>query len=192
MLGGAATIQTTVNGLGEFTGLVALEEFAVASLMHIGVDTGIDLAALKDMSELVARASGIVPNIQKPVVGEAAFRIPETEEIQEVYWGLYNEGRLEEGLTYPPRLVGNRYQMSIGRRCNPYTVLYNLSVFGWTTDDATVGRIVTAVREACAARDGYTVMDETEFRYLVTSGPFALRPLLAPDQLEPKSRFRKS
>jgi homocitrate synthase NifV len=44
VLGGASTIQTTVNGLGEFTGLVALEEFAVASEMHIGVPTGINLA----------------------------------------------------------------------------------------------------------------------------------------------------
>ena len=181
VLGGATTIQTTVNGLGEFTGLVALEEFAVASLMHIGVATGIDLAELKGLSELVARASGIAPNIQKPVVGAAAFRIPETEEIQEVYWGLYNEGRLEDGLTYPPRLVGNRCQMSIGRRCNPYTVRYNLAVLGWTADDATVRRIVAAVRETCAARKGYTVMDETEFREIVTNGPFTLRPLLAPE-----------
>jgi isopropylmalate/homocitrate/citramalate synthase len=177
VLGGASTIQTTVNGLGEFTGLVALEEFAVASLMHLGVPTGIDLTQLKELSQLVSRAIGIAPNIQKPAVGEAAFCVPETEEIQQVYWELHQEGRIEEAFTYPPRLVGNRYRMSIGRRCNPFTVLYNLSVLGYSADNATVARIVAAVRARMQDRTGFALMDEEEFRTLATGGGFALQPL---------------
>lgn len=177
VLGGASTIQTTVNGLGEFTGLVALEEFAVASLMHLGVPTGIDLAQLKGLSELVANAIGIKPNIQKPVVGDAAFCVPETEEIQQVYWELEQEGRFEEALTYPPRLVGNRYRMSIGRRCNPYTVLYNLSILGYTADEATISAIVAAVRQRMQGRQGFALMEDEEFRVLVTDGTFKLQPL---------------
>ncbi len=162
VLGGATTIQTTVNGLGEFTGLVALEEFAVASLMHLGVSTGIDLAQLKGLSELVAESIGIAPGIQKPVVGDAAFCVPETEEIQQVYWELEREGRFEEALTYPPRLVGNRHRLSIGRRCNPYTVLYHLSMLGYTADEATVAEIVAAVRGRMQGRRGFALMDEGE------------------------------
>jgi homocitrate synthase NifV len=177
VLGGASTIQTTVNGLGEFTGLVALEEFAVASLMHLGVPTGIDLPQLMELSQLVSRAIGIEPNIQKPAVGEAAFCVPETEEIQQVYWELHQEGRIEEAFTYPPRLVGNRYRMSIGRRCNPYTVLYNLVVLGYTADGDTVARIVAAVRARMQDRTGFALMDEEEFRMLATTGGFALQPL---------------
>lgn len=177
VLGGASTIQTTVNGLGEFTGLVALEEFAVASLMHLGVPTGIDLSQLKGLSELVAKAIGIAPNIQKPAVGDAAFCVPETEEIQQVYWELEQEGRFEEALTYPPRLVGNRYRMSIGRRCNPYTVLYNLSILGYTADEATVSRIVAVVRERMQGRQGFALMEDEEFKDLVTKGGFTLKPI---------------
>jgi homocitrate synthase NifV len=177
VLGGATTIQTTVNGLGELTGVVALEEFAVAAQMHIGVTTGIDLSALKGLSNLVARSIGIELPIQKPAVGDGAFALPETEEIQQVYWELYQEGRMEQGLTYPPRFVGNRYHMSIGPRCNTYTVLYNLAILGWTAGESTVKEIVAAVRKNMANRKGYALMSEEEFRDLVVQGGFDLRPL---------------
>jgi isopropylmalate/homocitrate/citramalate synthase len=177
VLGGAATIQTTVNGLGEFTGLVPLEEFAVAASMHLGTPTGIDLSQLKGLSDFVAGAIGIPLALQKPAVGDAAFCVPETEEIQQVYWELEREGRFEDALTYPPRLVGNRYRQSIGRRCNTYTVLYNLSVLGYTADDANLAQIVATVRARMQDREGFALMDEDEFRDLVTSRDFKLQPL---------------
>jgi homocitrate synthase NifV len=177
VLGGAATIQTTVNGLGEFTGLVALEEFAVAASMHLGIATGIDLAQLKGLSNFVADAIGIPLPLQKPAVGDAAFCVPETEEIQQAYWELEQEGRFEDALTYPPRLVGNRYRQSIGRRCNAYTVLYNLSVLGYTADETTVAQIVSAVRAYMKNRTGFALMGEDEFHELVTSGGFKLQLL---------------
>ena len=130
-----------------------------------------------ELSQLVSRAIGIEPNIQKPAVGEAAFCVPETEEIEQVYWELHQESRIEEAFTYPPRLVGNRYRMSIGRRCNPYTVLYNLVVLGYTADGDTVARIVAAVRARMQDRTGFALMDEEEFRMLATTGGFALQPL---------------
>jgi len=177
VLGGASTIQTTVNGLGEFTGLVALEEFAVASQMHLDVPTGIDLSQLTGLSDFVASAIGIPISIQKPVVGQAAFCVPETEEIQEVYWELEQQGRVEESFTYPPRLVGNRYKISIGRRCNRYTVLYQLAKLGWTADDLTVARIVAAVRKSMKDRRGFALMTDDEFKALVERGGFALGSL---------------
>ena len=180
VLAGASTIQTTVNGLGELTGLVPLEEFAVAAQMHLGVTTGVDLAGLKGLSDFVARVFGMSLPIQKPAVGDGAFALPETEEIQQTYWELYQEGRIEQAFTYPPRLVGNRYHMSIGPRCNTYTVLYNLAVLGWTCDEATVRDIVVAVRNEMAARRGYALMGEDEFLDLVRKGGFDLGPLLRP------------
>jgi isopropylmalate/homocitrate/citramalate synthase len=179
-LGGAAIIQTTVNGMGEFTGLVALEEFAVAASLHLGVTTGVDLKGLQAVSELVANATGVRPHLQKPVVGRVAFCIPETEEIQQAYWGLAETGRLEEGLPYPPRLVSNSVHMSIGSRCNEYTVRYNLAVRGWTASPTTIERILRAVRERAAAAEGYYLMSEAEFADLLEQGGYELSPLREP------------
>jgi hypothetical protein len=87
---------------------------------------------------------------------------------------------MEQGLTYPPHLVGNRYHMSIGPRCNTYTVLYNLAALGWTCDQATVRDIVDAVRKKLANCKGYTLMSEDEFGDLVLNGGFDVRPLPNP------------
>ena len=73
VLGGASVLHTTVNGLGELSGLLSLEEIAVALPMHLGVSTGIKLERLKSVSEMVVRATGVPISVQKPVVGDRFF-----------------------------------------------------------------------------------------------------------------------
>nr|NIS42117.1 hypothetical protein [Desulfuromonadales bacterium] len=63
---------------------------------------------------------------------------------------------------------------SIGRRCNAYTVLYNLSRLGWQADEATVQKIVSAVRSRMSERTGYALMTEEEFKDLVLNGGFQI------------------
>ena len=177
ILGGATVIHTTVNGMGELAGLLPLEELAVALSMHLNVETGIQLEQLKSMSELVAKATGVPVSIQKPVVGDRAFCIPETEEIQEALYALEEKGVLQESLTYPPALVGNQLHMSIGRRCNEHTVRYNLGLRGWTANADTTQQIIQAVREIAWAHDGYYLMSEDEFFELIQTQGFQLEPL---------------
>ena len=176
VVGGASVVHATVNGLGELAGQVPLEEFAVAAEMHLGLETGIDLARLKALSDLVVRATGVPVSVHKPVVGDHAFSFPETEEIQQAIYGLYRQGRLDECFTYPPERVGGTMHMAIGRKCNEYTVRFNLEARGWTAADATVRRIAEAVRKRAAAETGHYVMDETEFMQFVTEQGFSLIP----------------
>jgi len=176
VVGGASVVHTTVNGLGELAGQVPLEEFAVAAELHLGLETGLDLRRLKTLSDLVVRATGVAVSVQKPVVGDHAFSIPETEEIQQAIYGLYRQGKLDECLTYPPERVGATMHMAIGRKCNEYTVRFNLEAQGWTADDATVREIADAVRGKAAAATGHYVMDEAEFMEFVAAQGFCLRP----------------
>jgi isopropylmalate/homocitrate/citramalate synthase len=175
ILGGVSIVHTTVNGVGEFTGLCPLEEFAVAAEMHAGVSTGIDLTHLKELSKRVARATGISIPLNKPVVGEAAFAIPETEEIQQVYYELHREQKFAAGFMYPPELVGATSRMSIGRKCHVYTVLYNLEVLGYAIDFATAQTIAGLVRNHLRNRKGYTLMTEDEFLSFVRKNGFVLK-----------------
>jgi isopropylmalate/homocitrate/citramalate synthase len=64
VLGGVSVLQTTVNGVGESAGMLALEEVAVALPFHLGVSTGVKLEGLKDLSDFVARATGVPISIQ--------------------------------------------------------------------------------------------------------------------------------
>ena len=177
VVGGVETIQTTVNGVGELTGLVPLEEFAVASEMHLGVSTGLELSGLHELSRLVSDATGLSTNINKPVVGEGAFAIPETEEIQQYFWELHQDGRLEEAFCYPPRLVGNTFKMSIGARCNTFTILYNLSEKDFTADDETVSNIADAVQAELSDKYGYNLWTADELLEFCLKMRFPIRPV---------------
>ena len=177
VLGGASGLQTTVNGLGELAGLLALEEIAVALPMHAGVSTGIDLTRLKDLSDFVVRAANVAISPHKPVVGDRTFCIPETEDIQQIVYGRATRGLLEESVVYPPRLVGNRLRVSIGRKCNEYTVRYHLFANGLTAAPDTIQEIVAAVRTAAGAAEGFYLMDEATFLALVHQGGFVVQPL---------------
>ena len=111
VMGGASILHTTVNGLGEFAGLLALEEIAVALSMHLGIETGIDFSELTSLSEFVSGITGVSRQPNRPIVGDHAFCVPETEEIQEALWELSQAGKLESSLTFPPASVGNRFQL---------------------------------------------------------------------------------
>jgi isopropylmalate/homocitrate/citramalate synthase len=177
VLGGATIVQTTINGLGEFAGLLPLEEVVVALSMHLDVSTGIRLQGLKSLSDFVVKATGVPVAFQKPAVGDRAFCVPETEEIQEALWELEKHGLLEQSLTYPPQLVGNRFHMSIGRKCNQYTVKYNLRKLGYSASPHTIGEIIEMVREAAGQGDGYWLMEEGEFLDLIRKKRLDLIPL---------------
>jgi len=177
VMGGASILHTTVNGLGEFAGLLALEEVAVALTMHLGITPEIDFRQLTRLSEFVSDITGIPRPPNRPVVGENAFCVPETEEIQEALWELSQTGKLENSLTFPPQAVGNRFQMAIGRRCNEFTVRYNLWAHGYSTEPDTIEAIVAAVREHAGDGDGYYRMDEQTFLDLVLDGDFAIHAI---------------
>jgi isopropylmalate/homocitrate/citramalate synthase len=176
VLGGATVLHTTVNGLGEFAGLLALEEVAVALSMHLGVATGIEYEKLTELSAFVAGITGVENQLLRPVVGAHAFCVPETEEIQQALYELAQAGMLDDSLTFPPALVGNRFRMAIGRRCNEFTVRYNLWAKGFETDAQAVADIVAAVRREAGDGDGYYQMTEERFMQVVKDGGYELRP----------------
>lgn len=70
---GAVFVSVTVNGLGERAGNAALEEVAVALKHSLGMDTGLDLSKIKELSEFVSTASGRNIHPSKPVVGSMAY-----------------------------------------------------------------------------------------------------------------------
>jgi methanogen homocitrate synthase len=173
--GGANVIHATVNGFGEFAGQVPIEELAVSLGIHFGIDCGLDLERLTHLSRLVAEAAGVPLPVNKPVTGPAAFAIPETEEIQQAFFGPAREGRLDEALTFPPGLVGNAAQMSIGRKCSTWTVAYGLMRMGLEADQPTLETIARDVRAHAAEQSGYYLMSQDEFADMLRRGDYPVR-----------------
>lgn len=70
---GAEVVHCCVNGMGERTGNCALEEVVMALRLLMGVDLGVDIAKLVELSSVVERMTGFSLAVNKPVVGEANF-----------------------------------------------------------------------------------------------------------------------
>jgi homocitrate synthase NifV len=86
VLAGADGLDATVNGLGDRAGNASLEQ--IAMMLHLrGLETGISLDVLKQLSEVVARESGIPVPAMAPVVGEsiATHKSPGHLEIPELF-----------------------------------------------------------------------------------------------------------
>ena len=105
---GAKQLHTTVNAIGERAGNAALEEVLVALRVQYGIDR-YDTTRLTALSRMVSDYSGIIPSVNKAVVGQNAF----THES-----GIHVAAILEEPLTYelfPPEMVGGKRNLVIGK-----------------------------------------------------------------------------
>ena len=70
---GASFMDLVVNKLGDRAGNTSFEEVVVALEMLYGVDTGIDLSKLYDLSKFIEKISGVPLPYNKPIVGRNTF-----------------------------------------------------------------------------------------------------------------------
>jgi homocitrate synthase NifV len=139
--GGATHASVCVLGLGERAGNAALEE-VVAALAHLSdVKTGIDLACLPALAELVASAAGRPIPPGKSIVGSAAF----THES-----GIHVHGLLKDPLTYEgisPSSFGRRRHFVLGKHSGTASVVNALHSLGLAADEQRTRLVLAQVRE---------------------------------------------
>jgi len=108
---GAIYMDLVVNKLGDRAGNTSLEEVVVALEMLYGVNTGIDLSKLYELSKYIEKVSGVPLPYNKPVVGRNTF-IHESE--------LHVMGALEKDkywmcfTPYKPEIVGQEESVIFG------------------------------------------------------------------------------
>jgi isopropylmalate/citramalate/homocitrate synthase-like protein len=121
---GASAVTTTVNGIGERGGNLALEEFVVAMMVLYTRDLGIETSGLKELSDLVARLSGMRIPKNKPLVGANAFSHES---------GIHVAATLDCPMTYeaiPPGFVGNKRRLVLGKHSGKAVVRERLAEKG--------------------------------------------------------------
>lgn len=107
--GGVDYADCTVLGLGERAGNTRLEELAAVLRVKHGLDLGLDLSVLPELTETVARAAGVSIEANKPVVGSHVFSHES---------GIHVHGILANPACYepfPPALVGREHQIIYGK-----------------------------------------------------------------------------
>lgn len=115
--GGATHASVCVLGLGERAGNAALEEVAAALRQIADLETGVDLAQLMPLAELVAQAAGRPIDAAKPIVGGAVFSHES---------GIHVSGLLRDPDCYEalhPALFGRARTIVLGKHSGMAAVL---------------------------------------------------------------------
>ena len=133
---GADQIHTTIDGIGERTGIPPLAEVAVALVHLYKSDNDFRLDMLQDMSRTIAEYTSMPTPESKPVVGSSAYKHKAGTHLAAV---LRNPAAYEP---IPPREVGNARRAVFGELAGKTGASYLMSLLGL---DASNGRQAAAV-----------------------------------------------
>jgi homocitrate synthase NifV len=170
IMAGAASVDVTVNGLGERAGNAALEETVMAAGVTLGCDCGIEARHLAGLCAMVARASGRTLPADKPITGEAVFCHES---------GVHVSALLESQETYEPFAaedVGREgCQVVIGKHSGSAALRHVLLAHGIQIGREDAVRLLPRVREASRRKKGAVTPDElvTLYREVEAERPVA-------------------
>jgi homocitrate synthase NifV len=143
VLAGAASVDVTVNGLGERAGNAPLEEVVMALRLTLNMPCGIDARRFGDLSTLIARAAGRPLPITKPITGAGVFRHES---------GIHVRGLLADRRTYEPfaaESVGRcGAEIVLGKHSGTAAIRHVLAEQGIHISAAEAAGMLTEVRAA--------------------------------------------
>jgi len=128
--GGADQIHTTIDGIGERTGIPALAETAVALTYLYKSPNNFRLDMLMDLSRLIEQYTTIVPYDSKPIVGSTAYKHKAGTHLAAI---LRNPAAYEP---IEPKVVGNRRRIVFGELAGKNGAAYLMSLLGLEQNEA--------------------------------------------------------
>lgn len=126
---GADQIHTTIDGIGERTGIPPLAEVAVALTHLYRSPNDFRLDMLQDLSRLIEDYTSIRTCDSKPIVGSSAYKHKAGTHLAAI---LRNPAAYEP---IPPRSVGNRRRIVFGELAGRTGAAYLMSLLGLEGND---------------------------------------------------------
>jgi len=143
---GVLVPHACVNGLGERSGNASLEELVVSLEALYGYDTGIDIARIQDLSQLVERLSGIPVGMHQPLVGHNAFAHES---------GIHAHGVIKHTSTYEPiqpERIGRQRTFVFGKHTGSLAVAEKLRASGVEATQEQIAELVQLIKGAAETR----------------------------------------
>lgn len=137
---GATVVHTTVNGLGERTGIAPLSEVAVALKVLLNIDTGIKFEQLSELSSMVERYSGIYISPNTPIIGSNAFSHKA---------GIHTSAVLVNPQTYEafdPAIIGRERKIIVDKYAGRHAVKAKLDEMGINVNDEQLNQITKEIK----------------------------------------------
>jgi homocitrate synthase len=136
---GADCIHTTVNGLGERTGIPDLAE-TIVSFRNLEEEQKFNIQPLMDVSSYLEKVSGFFLAPNKPITGQNAFSHKS---------GVHTNGILKDPRTYEPfdpSILGRERKIIIDKYTGKSAVASRLDEYGIEVSAAELEVIVTRIK----------------------------------------------
>ena len=138
---GADQIHTTIDGLGERTGIPSLAETAVALTLLYKSDNDFRLHMLMDLSKTISEYTKIPVHESKPLVGDSSYKHKAGTHLAAI---LRNPSAYE---IIEPKLVGNRRKIIFGELSGKNGSAYLLSILGLDTSKGNSETLARGLKE---------------------------------------------
>ena len=137
---GVDQIHTTIDGIGERTGIPSLAEVAVALTFLYKSPNDFRLDMLADLSRLIEQYTSIKPYDSKPIVGTSAYKHKAGTHLAAI---LKNPAAYEP---IPPRVVGNHRTIVFGELAGKTGASYLMSLLGIKKDKDTAKNVAAGLK----------------------------------------------
>ncbi len=129
VMGGAEVVHASVNGLGEGGGNAPLEAVVTDLELMLGINSGIKLEKLYELSLLIQELSGIPLQANWPIVGERVFDT-ESGIAVDAYWKM-----AVSGLNVPmdkdiSKIIGRSRQIVLGKMSGTTSIEVKMMLLG--------------------------------------------------------------
>ena len=145
--GGAEVLDVGVNGYGERGGHADLAEVAVTATLFYGLETGVQLNRLTELSQFVAGVFGLALPPTKALVGNNAFA-----DVTDVHY--YYEGYPWVYRAVAAEAVGNKRRAALAGVSGPVVLQMKAREQGIELSVRQCERLLPAVQSALAQRKG--------------------------------------
>jgi isopropylmalate/homocitrate/citramalate synthase len=139
--GGADQIHTTIDGLGERTGIPTLAETAVSLNLIYKSNNSFRLHLLKDLSRTISDYTSIPIHESKPLVGDSAYKHKAGTHLAAI---LRNPSAYE---IIEPKQVGNRRKIVFGELSGKNGSAYLLSLLGLDSNKENAESLAKGLKE---------------------------------------------
>jgi 2-isopropylmalate synthase len=156
---GATQVECTVNGLGERAGNAALEEVVMALRVRadaLGWETGVDIAEIGRVSQVVSQLTGYAVQRNKAIVGANAFAHEA---------GIHQDGMLKHVSTYQimdPEELGLTMTLPLGKHSGRHAFGRACREAGMQLNDAELAAAFQRFKELADTRRAVTLYDVFE------------------------------
>ncbi len=152
VVGGASTVHTSMNALGERAGNAATEEVVIGLELLLGVDTGVKLDRIYPVSRLVSEIAKIPVPLNKPITGDNEFTF-ESGMVADMTLRMSKTDKPFSTMPFLPELIGRKgLNIILGKMSGGTVIESKLAKLNLSATKQQISEIVERVKREAIIR----------------------------------------